>query len=166
MKSLNEYLEEYKRQIEKGDIKFAYKGLMEYVLHLRTYFTHNYPDFVVSGNIYQGYMDMTYFALNPAPLKNKKLKIAIVFLHDKIRFEIWLAGVNKQIQSKYWKIFNDNHFTTYRMPTDITGIDSIVEHDLIDQPDFDNFEILTRQIEIGTLKFIEDIMTFLDNNPN
>ena len=29
--------------------------------------------------------------------------------HDKIRFEAWLAGYNKQIQQKYWNLFNNRN---------------------------------------------------------
>jgi hypothetical protein len=35
MKSLNENIKEYQKQIEKGAIKKAYKGLMEYLMYLR-----------------------------------------------------------------------------------------------------------------------------------
>lgn len=98
MKSFNECIEEYKKQMKKGCIPVAYKGLMEYIMSLRTHFKNKYPDYFVSGNIYYGYMDMTYFSFIPKSLKSKKLKIAVVFIHDKMRFEVWLGGYNKQIQ--------------------------------------------------------------------
>ncbi len=100
MKSLNEYINEYKKLLEKGDIKKAYKGLMQYIAKLRTHFKNQYPDYI-TGNVYHGYMDITYFPFTPKSLKIQKLKIAIVFNHSKKRFEIWLAGQNKQIQKKY-----------------------------------------------------------------
>ena len=37
MKFFHEYMNEYRRQIERGDIKEAYKGLMEYIMKLRLY---------------------------------------------------------------------------------------------------------------------------------
>jgi hypothetical protein len=43
MKTLNEYVDEYRRQIQKGDIKLAYRGLMEYILELKTHFAKKYP---------------------------------------------------------------------------------------------------------------------------
>lgn len=36
MEAFQEYVDEYRTQIEKGAIKKAYKGLMEYVQSLRT----------------------------------------------------------------------------------------------------------------------------------
>jgi len=166
MKSLNVYITEYKKQIEIGDIKEAYRGLMEFMMNLRSHFANKYPDYLVSGNIYPGYMDMTYFSFTPESLKSSKLKIAIVFIHDKIGFEVWLAGANKQIQSQYWRLFKAGNWNKYRIPSDIKGIDSIVEYDLVSNPDFDDLNTLTKQIENGTLKFTEDIVAFLAQNPN
>ena len=63
MKTFHEYMNEYKKQLKKGYIQEAYKGLMEYIMELRTQFKKKYPDYFVSGSIYYGYMDMTYFSL-------------------------------------------------------------------------------------------------------
>ena len=96
MKSFQQQMDEYKKQIEKGTIKQAYQQLMEYMMGLRIYFSQNYPDFNVSGSIYYGYMDMTYFAIIPKLIKQHKLKIAVVFIHDTCRFQVWLSAANKK----------------------------------------------------------------------
>jgi len=161
MKPFHEYMNEYRKQMEKGDIKEAYRGLMEYIMELRTYFNKKYPDYFVSGSIYQGYMDMTYFSFIPESLKSKKLRIAIVFCYDTFRFEVWLAGYNKQIQTKYWKLFKESDWNKYRIPSTTKGVDSIVEFTLVENPDFRDLDTLTKQIERETLKFIKDIEDFL-----
>ena len=51
MESFHEYINEYRKQLEKGTIKVAYKGLMEYIMNLRTHFKNKYPDYFVSGSI-------------------------------------------------------------------------------------------------------------------
>ena len=84
MKPFYEYLNEYRKQLEKGDIQIAYKGLIEYLMKLRIYFKKKYPDYYVSGNIFYGYMDMSYFSFFPEILKIRELKIAIVFIHEKL----------------------------------------------------------------------------------
>ena len=109
MESLNEYLKEYKRQIEKGDIQKAYKGLMEYVMDLRIQFKNKYPDYIVSGSIYYGCMDMTFFNFFPDSLKKRNLKVTIVFIHDTFSFEVWLAGYNKSVQTEYLELFKKNN---------------------------------------------------------
>jgi hypothetical protein len=161
MKSLQENMIEYKKQLEKGVIQKAYQGLMEYMMNLKNHFTNKYPDFSVPGSIYYGYMDMTYFSILPKSLKDRDLKIAIVFLYDAFRFEIWLSGKNKQVLAKYWKIIKESNCDKYKIVAPAKGVDSIVEHILIDNPDFSDLEILTKQIDDGTLKFIQDIESFL-----
>jgi hypothetical protein len=161
MTSFHEYMDEYRKQMRKGDIKEAYKGLMDYIMDLRTYFQNKYPDYFVSGSIYYGYMDMTYFSFFPKSLKNRKLKIGIVFIHDTCRFEVWLFGYNKQVQAKYWKLIKESDWNKYRIPSTTKDTDSIMEFILVDNPDFSNLDTLTKQIERGTLKFIKDVENFL-----
>lgn len=166
MKSLNEYIDQYRKQLVKGDIRQAYQGLMGYIMELRTHFQNKYPDYAVSGSINQGHMDVTYFSLSPGSLRHKKLKVVILFFHDKISFEVWLAGSNKQIQAKYWELFRKNQWNKYRMPTTTKGSYSIVEHDLVTVPDFDDPDSLTAHIEQGTLEFIKDVEIFLSERSN
>lgn len=161
MESFHEYMDEYKKQLKKGAIKKAYKGLMEYIMDLRTYFNKQYPDYFVSGSLYYGYMDMTYFSFFPESFKQRKLKVAIVFIHDTFQFEVWLAGYNKQVQSRYWKLFKESNWNKYHIVSTTKGVDSILEHVLVDDPDFSDLDSLTKQIENATLKFIKDIESFI-----
>jgi hypothetical protein len=41
------------------------------------------------------------------------------------------------------------------------AVDYIVDHILIDDPDFSDLDTLTKQIEGGTLDFIKDVEVFL-----
>lgn len=161
MDSLDEYIDEYRKQLKKGDIQKAYKGLMEYIMELRRYFQTNYPDYFVSGSIYHGYMDMTYFSFSPESLKVKKLRIAVVFLHEAMRFEVWLAGYNKQVQSKYWKMIKKSGWNKYSLVSSTQDADSIIEAILVDAPVFSNPDALTKQIESAVLRFIRDVESFL-----
>jgi len=161
MESFHEYMNEYRKQLEKGAIQEAYKGLMEYIMDLRTHFKNKYPDHFVSGSIYYGYMDMTYFSFIPNSLKDRKLKPAIVFIHEAFRFEVWLAAFNKKIQSKYWDLIKESGWDKYYLVPTIKGYDSIIECVLVEDPDFSDLDTLTKQIENGTLKFIKDVESFL-----
>ena len=162
MGSFHEYIDEYRKQLEKGAIQKAYKGLMEFIMGLRTHFKNTYPDYFVSG-IYYGYMDMTYFSFYPKSIKDRNLKIAIVFIHESCRFEVWLAGSNKQVQQKYWKLFKDSDWNKYHVVSATKGVDSIVENVIADNIDFSDLVALTKQIEMATLKFIMEIENFLAN---
>jgi hypothetical protein len=109
-------------------------------------------------------MDMTYFSFFPESLKLRRLKVGIVFVHCKFRFEVWLFGYNKGVQARYWKLFRESGWNKYRIPSTIEGVDSIIEVILVENPDFGDLDILTKQIERGTLKFIEDVERFLSEN--
>jgi hypothetical protein len=160
MYSIRKDMEEFRRQLEKGTIQKAYGALLAYMMRLRTHFKNNLAGFTVSG-LYQGYMDMTYFALFPSSLKDHNLKIAIVFNYDKFRFEAWLAGGNRKVQRQYWELFKDSQWPNYRVVMPATGVDSILECDLVTALDLDDPETLTASIEKATVVFIDDIERFL-----
>jgi hypothetical protein len=160
MASFHEQMAEYRKQMKKGTIIAAYQGLMDYMRELRLYFKSKYPEYFVSGSIYYGFMDMTYSSVIPESLKEQQLKIAIVFLHEPFRFEVWLGGYNRAVQSRYWKLLQDSRWEQYRIPAQGKGVDSILEYILVDDPDFRDLETMTAQIEQGTLKFINDVEKF------
>ncbi len=161
MEQLGRYLAEYKKQMEKGDIAKAYQGIMGYVMDLRAYLSGQYPDFSVPANIYFGYLDMTYFSFTPPELKKRKLKIALVFVHGKFKWEIWLSGVNRQVQAEYARLFRERGWKRYPVSPAGKGVDSIIEATLVEEPDFDDPNALTAAIETGALRFIGEIQNFL-----
>jgi hypothetical protein len=164
MKSFHENMNEYKVQMKKGIIPEAYKGLMDFIMELRTYLKKKYPNYFVSGGMYYGYMDMTYFSFFPESLKCRKLKAGIIFIHETCRFEVWLFGYNKKVQKKYWELIKESNWNKYRIPLSIHGIDSIIEDTLVENPDFSDLNVLTKKIESGTLNFIKDVENFLVNH--
>ena len=103
---------------------------------------------------------MTYFSFFPESFKKRNLKIAIVFIHDTFKFQVWLAGYNKDVQTKYRELLLGNNWGKYPVASTEKGVDYIINHDLVDNPDFSNLEALTNQIEKGTLNFINDIEGF------
>jgi len=166
MNSFHENINEFKKQLEKGNIQKAYSGLMEYIMSLRTFFNKKYPEFQVPSNIYFGYMDMTYFSIIPKSFKYKKLKIAIVFNYATFGFEVWLSAVNKNVLTKYWILIKEKSWDKYRIIKPGKGIDLILEYNLVNNPDFSNLDALTKKIERGTLKFIKDVEEFLLKHEN
>ena len=109
-------------------------------------------------------MDITYSSFFSESLELHRLKVGIVFVHCKFRFEVWLFGYNKGVQARYWKLFKESCWNKYRIPSMTKGVDSIIEGILVENPDFNDLDTLTRQIETGTLKFIEDVENFLSKN--
>jgi len=162
MRTLNEYMTEYKKQIQKGDIVKAYKGLMDTMTEIKNRLADKHPEYTVPGSLYPGYMDMTYFSFTPADLRGRKLKIAIVFIHEKARFEAWLAAGNRRIKAQYVQLFTERGWDKTPITKTGKGVDAIIEDVLDENPDFDCIDALTAKIEDGALKFIRDIQGFLN----
>ena len=156
-------MNELRMQLRTGAIQRAYKTLLGTMMDLRVHFQNRYPSYSISG-LYQGYMDMTYFAIVPPSLKHRNLKIAIVFNYEAFRFEAWLSGANRQVQRKYWKLFRDSRWTEYRVVTPAKGVDSIIECNLAEDFDFGDLDYLTAIIEENTVKFINDIEKFFSDH--
>jgi hypothetical protein len=159
MPSKRESMEEFRRLLKKGSIQTAYRALLLYMMGLRTHFKNSRGG-SVSG-LYQGYMDMTYFALFPPSLRRRNLKIAIVFNYDAFRFEVWLSARNQELQRQYWELFKDTEWPGYRVAAPAKGVDSILECDLASDFDLDDPDALTARIETTTLAFIDRIDGFL-----
>ncbi|HWQ45656.1 MAG TPA: hypothetical protein VN376_02250 [Longilinea sp.] len=164
MTSLPIAMQEYHTQLKKGLIQQAYKGLMDYMLELRTHFKNKYADNFVSGTLYFGYMDMTYFAFIPDSLKERGLKAAVVFLHEAFRFEVWLSGYNKQVQQKYWQFFKEQNWQKYTLLPSLEGEDAILTHVLAEEPDFSDLPALTNRIERGTVDFAAEVEKYLSGH--
>jgi hypothetical protein len=165
MDSMQVDMNELRQQLRSGSIQKAYRALLGYMMDLRKHFQERSPDYSVSG-LYQGYLDMTYFAVVPPWFKGRGLKIAIVFNYGAFRFEAWLAGSNRQVQRKYWELFKDTPWAGYRVVTPAVGVDSIVECSLAEYFDFRDPDTLTSAIEKKAAKFTNDIERFLSRHDN
>jgi hypothetical protein len=158
--SAAEDLRELQNQLRKGSIQKAYKCLHEYMASLRTHFAKKRGGLAVSG-IYQGSMDMTYFALFPPALKGRGLKVAIVFNYDAFRFEAWLAARNRKVQRQYWELFRKSAWPSYRVVAPAQGVDSILECNLAEGLNFADPAALTSKIANATTVFIDQVEKFL-----
>jgi hypothetical protein len=62
---------------------------------------------------------------------------------------------------KYWKIFTDSGWDRYMIAPQGKWTDSILEHILVDNPDFSDLVALTSQIDRKTINFIKDVEGFI-----
>jgi hypothetical protein len=58
-------------------------------------------------------------------------------------------------------MFKESNWNKYHIISTTKGADSILENILVESPDFRDLDKLTKQIEQGTMKFIEDVESFL-----
>lgn len=160
MKDLNYFIDKYKEQLDKGDIQEAYVGLVKYVTRLGANLSKSLGDTYSFGSLFQGYMDYTYFYYSNDFLKKRKLKMGLVLNHTKMQFEIWLLGQTIPIQEKYWEYFK---LTKWNKNRTTRPQYSILETVLIGNPNFNDLEKLTKEIENKLIsisdEIIEDIKT-------
>ena len=154
MKGINQAVEEDTEQMKSGRIRQAYRGIMSFMSGLKAFMERLHPDLAFSA-LYPGYMDMTYFACTPPALKEKGLKIAIIYLHEENRFELWLSGSNRKIQAGYISLLQTRDTGGCKLSQSKPGVDSILESRLPDQPDFDHAGELMDRIEREVLRFME-----------
>lgn len=157
MDATRDDLDTFRRQLEQGALPRAYRALVTFMLDLRA---HSASSYAVS-RLYQGYLDMTYFALFPPALKQRDLKIAIVFNYAAFRFEAWLAASNRTVQRHTWELFQDGSWAEYRLVAPAKGIDSILECDLAPGSALADPGALTARIETATATFIAAIERYL-----
>jgi hypothetical protein len=129
MSASREELIEFQRLVDEGSLQRAYRAVIGFMQQLRIDIDKSQADIGVS-EIYQGYMDMTYFALFVPELWRRGLKVAIVFEYDPFEFEVWLSGKNRGVQKEYYEIIKDAEWGEYEVMEPGPGVDGILKADL------------------------------------
>jgi hypothetical protein len=156
MTSVNKLIETYTNQLHHGDLQLAYKTILGFLGKLRSELSRKHPDYEVSG-IYQGYMDMSYFSMSTKSLKDKGLKIAIVYIHEKGDFEIWLSARNRETAKRYASILKHEIHSKLTLFHELNNPDAILECVGVCKPDFDDQTSLMDIIDQGVEEFLRTI---------
>ncbi|NLT12198.1 MAG: hypothetical protein GXY06_07300 [Clostridiaceae bacterium] len=160
MCALNDDIREYTERLREGAVPRAYRGIMSFMSELLRRMSASHPDHAVSA-LYAGFMDMTYFAITPADLKILNLKVAVVYLHEENRFEVWLGGGNRKIQAEYIKRLSGADIGDYTLSKVSPGVDSILEKRLLEHPNFEDKESLIRRLDNDVTAFIGDMIELM-----
>jgi len=155
---LNARVIAYKEALASGELQETYQSLVGMVQHLRTDFSKKYKDTFAVANVMHGYLDYTYFYVQNDYLKQQKLKLAVVFNHQQVRYELWLLGQTKEIQRRYWKALSDVEWVNSEAMPEY----SIFEVPLLANPDFDNINKLTDSLHNAFEALSLDIVKTLE----
>jgi len=156
-KNLNARIPAYKKVFASGEIQKTYQSLVGVVQDLRTEFKNAYKGKYSVANVLHGYIDFTYFYLQNDYLKKHRLKLAIVFNHQEVRFELWLLGQTKDVQINFWeKLKGEKWVNEDSMPEW-----SIFEIVMIANPNFDDTEQLSESIHSKFTEFSNKIFEVL-----
>jgi len=160
MNALNKDIRELQQRLSDGLIQRAYRGIVSYMSRLRTAFADQRGERAVSG-LYQGYFDMTYFALFSDELKERDLKLAVVFNYETFGFEVWLTARNRKVQRRYWELFLNTGYKKHQLVEPAVGIDAIVTALLTADCSVEDEDSLATYIIKGVTAFECDIVSFL-----
>ncbi len=155
MESEQDYINELRTQLKKGSIQKGYRAILDFLLKARTSIQKKHPEYICPGTFYQGYFDMSYFAVLTPTLRNIGLKIAVVFNYTDFRLELWLSANNKRIQKKYWDQMRDYPWKEYTVVSTVQGNDSILEY--VIEEGLGDLEYSRIVMEEKVDRFIEDI---------
>lgn len=103
---------------------------------------------------------MSYFSLSTKPLKDNGLKIAIVYLHEKGTFEVWLSARNRDIARNHQAIL-DSLSGEINVFHDRNNQDAIAECILTGTPDFEEQAQLINSIDQSVEKFVAAIINLI-----
>ncbi|MEJ2622867.1 MAG: hypothetical protein P8163_22320 [Candidatus Thiodiazotropha sp.] len=160
VKKINERIPFYRQAFASGEIQKTYQSLVEVIQSIRTEFNKEYKSEFSIANLLHGYIDFTYFYMQNDFLKKRKLKIAIVLNHKEVRFELWLLGQTKDVQTNYWKKLQDVKW----VDDDSMPEWSIFEIVLLANPDFDNIKELTDSLKTIFNDLSEEIFEALETH--
>lgn len=99
----------YKKLIQTTHVRECYREFIRLFRYIRVSLEKSMPEYNFQGNITENAMDYSYFAFTNDNLKEKGLKIAVVFVHKEFRFQVWLCGTNRKYQAEYYEILKDKN---------------------------------------------------------
>lgn len=94
-------LEMYRTLLQTTDLQKAYQEFIRLFRFLRNELEQQMPDFHFQSNLTENAMDYTYFSFTDPGLKEKGLKLVVVFDHKNFRLEVWLSGANRTAQCRW-----------------------------------------------------------------
>ena len=94
-------IHEYQRLLQTTELQKGYQEFVAFFRQLRTYLQKELPDFAFTGNIVENNMDYSYFQFTNEELKADGLKIVIAFVHADFEYQVWLSGLNREIQTTF-----------------------------------------------------------------
>lgn len=140
----------------------TYHDLINYMKELKQFFHQEYDSAFKLGRLYKGSPDYSYFSLTPPELRQQKLKFVIVLDHQELNFSICLSGQNKKVRRKYWEMFKGSDWKKYHLAESIENSLMIIDQIIVTDPDFNDSQRLTEQVERGAMEFIREFRGLLE----
>ena len=151
-----EYINEYKRLLQTTNLQKGYQEFVKFFRALRTFLQKELPGYTFTGNIVENSMDYSYFQFANEYLKSRGLKIVVAFVHEDFVYQVWLSGLNREIQRKYFEQLTEKSHP-YDLTDNPSKTDYILKTDLIDECNYNDVEDLLKTIKESVVEFLNNI---------
>ena len=159
--SLGRCVDAYCAAVAQGDIARAYRGILSTLTQFKSTWEATHPADSV-GALYQGYLDMSFVAVMPVALTEKRLKISLVFLHPEGVFSLWLIAGNRAIQKSVSDSLRPLPLGGYTLCKLEPGVDAIIARDLPKPSLFAPPEALQAFLMQAAEAFMADMIALVD----
>lgn len=159
MKFDRNLLNTYRTLLQTTELQKSYQEFVALFRFLRIRLAELMPEYKFQGNIVENAMDYSYFQFTDEELKAAGLKIAVVFVHADFRFEVWLSGVNRKVQRKYYEQLKDCELA-YELTDNPERKDYILRCPIDDGFDISDGEAAAEEIRkaaVEMIRYAEDI---------
>ncbi len=150
-------LSEYKELLQTTNLRKGYQEFIKLFRYIRVSLEKNMPEYKFQGNIVENGMDYSYFLFTNESLKEKGLKIAIVFVHSNFQFEVWLSGYNRNYQLKYYDLLKGKNIP-FQLTDNPARKDYILRVVLEENVDISDADLLTERIQ----NISDDLLMFAE----
>jgi hypothetical protein len=157
---LSDCITDYVGAVSAGDFARGYRGILAALAQFKSAWETAHPKDTV-GALYQGYMDMSFVAVLPASLAQRRLKISLVFLHKRGIFSLWLTAGNRAIQKRVSDALKHAPLGKYSLSMLEPGVDAIIALDLPKPYCFDEPDKLTKDLLQAAQTFLADMTELL-----
>ena len=150
-------LSEYKELLQTTNLRKGYQEFIKLFRYIRVSLEKNMPEYKFQVNIVENGMDYSYFLFTNESLKEKGLKLAIVFVHSNFQFEVWLSGYNRNYQLKYYDLLKGKNIP-FQLTDNPARKDYILRVVLEENVDISDADLLTERIQ----NISDDLLMFAE----
>ena len=151
-------LSEYKKLLQTTNLRKGYQEFIKLFRYIRAALEKSMPEYKFQGNIVENGMDYSYFLFTNKNLKEKGLKMAVVFVHSNFQFEVWLSGYNRNYQSKYYDWLKGKNIP-FELTDNPTRKDYILRVALEESVDLSDGNLLIKEIKSISNKLLMFVET-------
>ncbi len=147
-------IEVYKELLLTTQLQAGYQEFIKLLRYIRILLENELDSYEFSKSVVENHMEFSYFQLFNKELKEKGLKVQVVFVHKEFQFEVWVSGYNRKIQCAYYNQLRDVQ-SIYLLNDNPMKVNYIFKACLSNELDISNADLLISLLKEEILNIIE-----------